>query len=73
MAVLTAATRGALPGKSFALPGRRYPIPDYSHAINARARVQQFGTTDEREKVYRATAHKFPQLAHKALVHQMRG
>jgi hypothetical protein len=42
MAVLTAKTRKALPKSTFALPeSRKYPIPDKSHARNAKARATQ--------------------------------
>lgn len=32
MAVLTTAARAALPSKTFAGPGRSFPIPDKAHA-----------------------------------------
>ena len=42
MAKLTAAKRKALPKSSFALPASRgYPVPDKSHAANAKARASQ--------------------------------
>jgi hypothetical protein len=41
MAKLTAAKRKALPKSTFAGPGRSYPIPDRSHAANAKARATQ--------------------------------
>ena len=41
MAKLTAKSRNALPGSVFAGPGRSYPIPDASHAANAKARATQ--------------------------------
>ena len=42
MAKLTAAARKKLPAKSFGLPGSRsYPMPDRSHAANAKARASQ--------------------------------
>jgi len=41
MAVLTSKKRNALPKSEFAGPGRSYPIPDYSHAVNAKARAKQ--------------------------------
>lgn len=42
MAKLTAARRKRLPKSSFGLPGRRaYPMPDKSHAANAKARASQ--------------------------------
>jgi hypothetical protein len=40
--VLSAADRAALPGSTFGLPGsRKYPMPDRSHAANAKARATQ--------------------------------
>ena len=41
MAKLTSKARAALPLASFALPGGKYPIPDKSHAANAKARATQ--------------------------------
>lgn len=41
MAKLTAKDRNALPAKDFAGPGRSYPVPDKSHATNAKARASQ--------------------------------
>ena len=42
MAKLTPAARKALPKSSFGLPGKRaYPMPDKSHAANAKARASQ--------------------------------
>lgn len=42
MAKLNAAARKALPKSSFGLPGKRaYPMPDKSHAVNAKARATQ--------------------------------
>lgn len=35
MAKLTTQQRKALPSKTFALPGRRFPIPDKAHAVAA--------------------------------------
>lgn len=42
MSRLTAAERDALPDSAFALPGRRYPIPDKTHARDALARASEF-------------------------------
>jgi hypothetical protein len=40
--VLSSADRRALPGSTFGLPGeRKYPMPDRSHAANAKARATQ--------------------------------
>lgn len=60
MAKLTAKARKAIPGGSFALPGRRYPIEDASHARNALARVSQHGTPAEKAKVRAAVHRKYP-------------
>lgn len=42
MAELKAKRRNALPESTFGLPGqRKYPMPDKSHAANAKARATQ--------------------------------
>jgi hypothetical protein len=42
MAKLTAKRRNALPKKAFGEPGaRKYPMPDKSHAANAKSRASQ--------------------------------
>lgn len=41
MAKLTTKERNSLPKAEFAGPDRSYPIPDRSHAANAKARAQQ--------------------------------
>lgn len=42
MADLSSKKRNALPKSSFGLPGeRKYPMPDKSHAANAKARASQ--------------------------------
>jgi len=41
MATLTTKQRKALPKSEFAGAGRSYPIPDKSHAANAKARATQ--------------------------------
>lgn len=42
MAVLTTKQRKALPKSTFGLPGKRaYPMPDKTHAANAKARATQ--------------------------------
>lgn len=39
---LKAAARNALPASTFGMPGKRkYPMPDKSHAANAKARATQ--------------------------------
>jgi hypothetical protein len=66
MAKLTTKTRNRMKDSSFALPRQRaYPIPDLSHARNALARVEQFGTDGEKSKVRRAVEKKFPSLKKK--------
>ena len=42
MAKLMAAARNAMPKSEFGLPGsRKFPMPDKSHAANAKARATQ--------------------------------
>ena len=41
MSALTTAKRKALPASQFAGPDRSYPVPDASHAENAKARASQ--------------------------------
>ena len=42
MAELKSKARNALPASTFGLPGKRaYPMPDRSHAANAKARASQ--------------------------------
>lgn len=41
MAKLSTASRKKLPNSVFAAPNRSYPIPDRSHAANAKARATQ--------------------------------
>lgn len=57
---LTARQRKALPRTAFALPGRRYPIHDKSHARNALSRVAQHGTPSEKNRVRAAVRRRFP-------------
>ena len=66
MAKLTAATRNAIPGGDFALPGRRYPIEDASHARNALSRVSANGTPQEKAAVRRKVHAKFPKIGNKS-------
>ncbi len=62
MAVLTAEDRRKMPQGSYALPGKRYPIPDEGHAKAALARVSEFGTHEEKEKVRSAVRRKFKDM-----------
>jgi hypothetical protein len=68
VAKLTVAARKALSGSSFALPGRRYPIEDRSHARNALARVSQYGSTEEKARVRAAVKRKYPAIGQRKTV-----
>jgi hypothetical protein len=57
---LSAAQRNSLPGSAFALPGRRYPIPDASHARNALARGAQNASPAELAIIKRKVKARFP-------------
>ena len=61
-AKLKAKQRNALPDSDFALPGRRYPIHDESHARNALSRVSQNGTPEEKAKVRAAVHRRYPNI-----------
>jgi len=65
MAKLTSKARNALPTKAFALPGRRYPIENPSHAANALARVSQYGTPSEKAAVRSKVRAKYPTMGKK--------
>jgi len=67
MGKLTAKTRNAIPSGSFALPGRRYPIEDASHARNALARVSQHGSEAEKAKVRGAVHRRYPSIGESKL------
>jgi hypothetical protein len=60
MAKLTAKGRKQIASKNFALPGRRYPIEDASHARNALSRVSQFGSSEEKAEVRSKVKRKYP-------------
>jgi hypothetical protein len=61
-APLDAKKRNNLDSSDFALPGRKYPIPDESHARSALQRVQQFGSDEDIRKVKAAVRRKFPNM-----------
>ena len=63
--VLTTKGRKHIKEENFALPGRRYPIHDESHARNALARVAQNGTPEEIDKVKAAVHAKYPGIGEK--------
>lgn len=56
---LTAAARNAIPSSEFALPGRRFPINDKSHARNAMARASGKPIA---AKVRAAVHRRFPSI-----------
>lgn len=62
MAKLTSKGRKRMSAKSFALPGKRYPINDKAHARAALSRVSANGTSTEKAKVRKAVARKFPTI-----------
>ncbi len=57
---LTSKARNALPNSTFALPGRKYPLSDPSHAKNALARASQFASPEERAEIRRKVKAKYP-------------
>lgn len=62
MTKLTTKARKAIKTKNFALPGRRYPIEDASHARNALARVAQHGSPAEKAEVRSKVHAKYPNI-----------
>ncbi len=61
--VLTTKARDALKDSEFAIPEKRaYPIQDIAHARNALARVDEFGTDDEKSRVHEAVSRRYPGL-----------
>lgn len=65
MAKLDAAKRKKLPKKDFGLPGsEKYPMPDKSHAANAKARATQMV---KKGKLSEASKEKIDAKANKVL------
>ena len=62
MAQLPTRGRNQIKAKNFALPGRRNPIQDISHARNALARVAQHGTRAEQRSVRAKVYARYPSL-----------
>jgi len=63
MAKLTTKARKNLSSDDFVFPKeRRYPIHDKAHARNALARVAQFGSEYEKQKVKSAVKKKYPDI-----------
>lgn len=59
---LTSRGRRQVSEGNFALPGRRYPIHDISHARNALARVAQHGSEAEQRVVQDAVHARYPSI-----------
>jgi hypothetical protein len=64
---LSTAQRRQIPKSDFAIPDKApesgsYPINDKAHARNALSRVSQHGTPEEKARVRRAVASKFPDI-----------
>lgn len=65
MAKLKAKQRNKLPASEFGMPGeRKYPMPDKSHAANAKARATQMV---KKGKLSKASAAKIKAKANKVL------
>ena len=71
MAELTQAQRDALPASAFAIPERRAypyrhlpggPTSNRAHAANALARVDHYGTPEEKARVKAAVYAEYPYL-----------
>lgn len=60
---LTTTKRDDLATGDFAIPETRsYPIHDENHARDALARVEQYGTPDEKSRVRSAVQKRYPQM-----------
>lgn len=65
MSRLTAKTRNKLPKSDFGMPGeRKFPMPDKSHAANAKARATQM---ENKGKISASTKSKIDAKANKIL------
>jgi len=62
MAKLTAAARKRIPTKNFALPGRKEPINDKSHAKAALTMGMRDKSPAQKAKIRAAVHRKFPDL-----------
>lgn len=65
MSKLTSKDRNKIPSKEFGMPGeRKYPMPDKSHAANAKARATQMV---EKGKLSESAKKKIDAKANKVL------
>ncbi len=68
MAKLSAAKRKKIPKSEFGMPGsRKYPMPDKSHAINAKARAAQMV---KKGKLSKSSEEKIDNKANKVIGHR---
>lgn len=68
MAKLTPKKRKSIPKSEFGLPGKRkYPMPDKSHAANAKARASQMV---KKGKLSKSSEKKIDAKANKVLGHK---
>jgi hypothetical protein len=69
---LTSRGRKRMKARQFALPGKRFPIPDASHARNALARAAALPPA-ERQKVRRKVKARFPSIQVSGLKRKKKG
>ena len=62
MAKLSARSRNKLSSKSFALPGRKYPIHDRRHAANALSRCSAHCSPSQKKTVRAKVCRRYPSL-----------
>jgi hypothetical protein len=68
MTKLTAAKRKKIPKSEFGMPGeKKYPMPDKSHAANAKARATQM---EKKGKLSKSSKEKIDNKANKVLAHR---
>lgn len=68
MGKLTAAKRNKIPKSEFGMPGeKKYPMPDRSHAINAKARASQMV---KKGKLSESAKEKIDVKANKVIGHR---
>ncbi len=68
MAKLTAKARKKIPKSEFGMPGeKKYPMPDKSHAANAKARASQMV---KKGKISESSKEKIDNKANKVLAHR---
>jgi len=66
--MLTAKTRNKIPSSNFGLPKeRKYPMPDKSHAVNAKARATQMV---KKGKLSESAKQKIDSKANKIIAHK---